>query len=55
MNKLSEELGEETAARMCVEGDLHVGPMLDADAEFEPDAPTVPNWAKVEGLSWVPL
>ena len=55
MHKLSAELTEEVAQRMCVEGELHAGPILDADAEFEPNAPTVPNWAKVEGLTWVPL
>lgn len=53
--KLAEELGEETAARMCTEGGLHIGPILDADPEFEKHLPSVPNFLKVEGLTWVPL
>jgi hypothetical protein len=55
MASLEKELGREGAAAMVAESGAHVGPLLHADPELDPGAPSVFDFVKSEGLEWVPL
>jgi hypothetical protein len=55
VSALAKELGQEAAAAMVKESGAHCGPLLDADAELDPGAPSVFDFMKSEGLEWVPL
>ena len=55
MPPLKEGLGQEGAAQMVKESGVHMGVLLDADKDFEPAAPSVFDWRKLEDLEWMPL
>lgn len=55
MRTLESSLGQGPAAELLTKGDVHVGPLLDAEKELEPNLPSVFDFVKMENLEWVPL
>jgi hypothetical protein len=55
MEPLKVGLSAEGAVQMVKESGLSIGVLLDADQELEPNAPSVFDWVKTEGLDWVHL
>lgn len=53
--RLGAELGQDGAAAMIKDAGVSVGVLLDADKELDPGLPSVFDWAKFNGLEWVPL
>lgn len=55
LSALAVSLGEPGAAAMVADSGARLVPLLEADAELDPNAPTVRDFVKSEGLDWVPL
>ena len=53
--RLKAELGEDGAITMINDAGVSIGVLLDADKDVDPGLPSVFDWAKFNGLEWVPL